>query len=80
MFYWKKGHTSNKKEGDHKTPKGIYKIGPLFYRKDKYPNINTNLEKKLLKKKWFGDDVRSKTVNKLIKINKQTKHRHEKIV
>ena len=76
----KKGHTSNKKEGDHKTPKGIYKIGPLFYRKDKYPNINTNLEKKIIKKEMgWCDDVRSKYYNKLIKINKQTKHRHEKL-
>ena len=31
----KKGLTSKKKEGDKKTPKGIFSLGPLFYRKDR---------------------------------------------
>ena len=30
----KKGLTSNKKEGDKKTPKGYYKIQHLYYMKD----------------------------------------------
>ena len=31
----KKGFTKKKVEGDKKTPKGTYKIGDLYYRKDK---------------------------------------------
>ena len=30
----KKGVTSNKREGDLKTPKGVYSLGSLFFRKD----------------------------------------------
>ena len=35
----KNGFTKNKVEGDKKTPKGTYKIGPLYYRKDRVKNI-----------------------------------------
>ena len=38
----KKGSTNNKKEGDFKTPKGIFNLGNLYYRADR--------EKKLLEK------------------------------
>ncbi len=31
----KMGTTSNKKEGDKKTPKGTFKIDNLYYRKDR---------------------------------------------
>ena len=31
----KNGTTSSKKEGDLSTPKGLFKIGPLYYRKDR---------------------------------------------
>ena len=31
----KKGLTYNKKEGDKKTPKGLFNIGKLYYRKDR---------------------------------------------
>ena len=30
----KKGITSKKIEGDKKTPKGTYSLGPLYFRKD----------------------------------------------
>jgi L,D-peptidoglycan transpeptidase YkuD (ErfK/YbiS/YcfS/YnhG family) len=38
----KKGATFNKIEGDLKTPKGTYSIGPLFYRKDKIIKLIPN--------------------------------------
>jgi L,D-peptidoglycan transpeptidase YkuD (ErfK/YbiS/YcfS/YnhG family) len=31
----KKGSTNNKKEGDNKTPKGIFEIGNLYFRKER---------------------------------------------
>jgi L,D-peptidoglycan transpeptidase YkuD (ErfK/YbiS/YcfS/YnhG family) len=40
----KNGSTKNKLEGDNKTPKGIFKLGRLFYRKDRIHKPKTNLE------------------------------------
>ena len=71
----KKGSTSNKIEGDKKTPKGVYTLGPLFYRKDKFKNPDTKIRKISIKKNMgWCDDVDSKNYNKLIKINKKIKH------
>ena len=71
----KNGLTSNKIEGDKKTPKGIYSLGPLFYRKDKFRNPETKIKKKPIKKSMgWCDDVDNKNYNQLIKINKNIKH------
>ena len=71
----KKGSTSNKIEGDKKTPKGTYTLGPLFYRKDKFKNPDTKIRKISIKKNMgWCDDVNSRNYNKLIKINKKIKH------
>ena len=50
----KNGFTAKKIEGDKKTPKGTYSLGPLFYRKDKFPNLKTRLKKYPLQKIWAG--------------------------
>ena len=74
----KNGSTLNKIEGDKKTPKGVYSLGPLFYRKDKFKNPETKLKKISIKRNMgWCDDVNSKNYNKLIKIDKKT--RHEKL-
>ena len=39
----KKGSTKNKKEGDKKTPKGIFEIENLYYRKDRKNKPSTLL-------------------------------------
>jgi len=36
------GLSSNKKEGDLKTPKGLFSIGNLYYRKDRIKNISSD--------------------------------------
>ena len=76
----KKGSTLNKKEGDKKSPKGIFKIENLYFRKDRIKKPLTSL-KCIEIKKGMGwcDDVRfPKKYNKLFKIKK--KIRHEKLI
>ena len=74
----KNGKTTKKIEGDNKTPKGSYALGPLYYRKDRLPKPLTKL-KVIEIKKNFGwcDDIKSKFYNKPIKIS--NKIRHEKL-
>ena len=50
----KSGIKKNKIEGDLSTPKGIFELGTLYYRKDRITLKNCKIKKKLLKKKWAG--------------------------
>ncbi len=71
----KNGITSNKKEGDKKTPKGTFLLGPLYFRKDRFSKISTKLKKiKIKKNMGWCDDIYSEYYNKLIKINNSVKH------
>jgi len=75
----KKGLSNNKKEGDNKTPKGIFSLGKLYYRNDRVKNVNSNISKKIIKKKMgWCDDSKSKFYNKEIQINNR-KTKHEKL-
>ena len=47
----KKGSTIKKKEGDLKTPKGIFEIGNLYYREDRLKKPSTNLKTNIIGKK-----------------------------
>ena len=63
----KKGITSKKIEGDKKTPKGTYALGPLYFRKDRLSEPLTKLKKIQIKKNLgWCDDVNSEFYNKLI--------------
>ena len=74
----KNGKTSKKIEGDNKTPKGLYALGPLYYRKDRLPKLSTKLKKiEIIKNFGWCDDVKSKFYNKPIKTNINV--RHEKL-
>ena len=65
----KRGIGTKKKEGDLITPKGLYKIRFILYRKDRVKNLKTK-KKKLIIKKNMGwcNDSNSKSYNKLIKL------------
>jgi len=75
----KNGLTFKKKEGDQKTPKGIFKIENLYYRKDRIKKPKTLLKCVEIKKDmgWCDDINFEKKYNKLCKINKE--FRHEKL-
>ena len=71
----KKGITSKKFEGDKKTPRGIFSLGPVFFRKDRIDDPITKLRKiEIRKNMGWCDDIKSKKYNKLIKINNNIKH------
>ena len=72
----KNGSTRNKKEGDKKTPKGIFEIENLYFRKDRKKKPKTLLKCVEIKNDmgWCDDIHFPKKYNKLIKITKKLKH------
>ena len=72
----KNGLTSNKREGDKKTPIGYFKIENLYYRKDRKKKPVTLLKCIEIKEDmgWCNDTRFPKKYNKLFKINKKIKH------
>lgn len=72
----KNGTSFKKKEGDKKTPKGTYSLGPVYFRKDKIQILDTKLKKIEIKKDMgWCDDVKNKyKYNKKIKVNNHIKH------
>ena len=72
----KNGLSRRKTEGDNKTPKGTFELGPLYYRDDRIKNLKSNINKIKIKKKmgWCDDKNDKKNYNKLIKINKNLKY------
>jgi L,D-peptidoglycan transpeptidase YkuD (ErfK/YbiS/YcfS/YnhG family) len=72
----KRGSSSYKREGDKKTPKGIYKIENLYFRKDRKFKPLTSLKCIAIEKNmgWSNDLRFPKKYNRLIKIEKNIKH------
>lgn len=61
------GLKTSKVEGDGCTPRGKFKIGLLYWRKDRITKIETKLKKKIIKKNMFWcNDVASNKYNKEI--------------
>ena len=46
----KKGLNSNKKEGDYSTPKGLFYLRKLYFRKDRVGIPKCKIDKKIIKK------------------------------
>jgi len=72
----KKGVTRRKKEGDNKTPLGIFTIGDLFFRNDRIKKPKTLLKVREIKQNmgWCDDVNCPKKYNQLIKIPNNVKH------
>ena len=63
----KSGIASSKREGDLATPRGLYKLGLLYYRKDRLKVPRCNIRKKNIKKNMgWCNDSKSKSYNKEI--------------
>ena len=80
----KNGTNKRKFEGDLKTPKGIFKLGKLYNRKDRNININCKIKYIIFKKNMgWCDDSKSIKYNKEItfpfKFNAEKLYRKNKI-
>jgi len=71
----KNGKTNKKIERDKKTPKGLFSLGNVYYRKDRNLKPKTKLKSISINKKMgWCNDLKSKKYNKLIKTNNKIKH------
>lgn len=71
----KKGTKKEKKEGDFSTPKGIFSIGPVYYRSDRVKKPITSLKTiKIKPKMGWCNEPKSKHYNKKILIRNNIKH------
>jgi len=63
----KSGVTQSKKEGDLTTPKGLFGLGLLYYRKDKIKLLKCKIKKRAIKKGMgWCNDSKSKKYNQEI--------------
>jgi L,D-peptidoglycan transpeptidase YkuD (ErfK/YbiS/YcfS/YnhG family) len=73
----KAGIGNKKIEGDNITPRGIFKIVKIYYRKDRIKKISSEFKLFKIKKKiGWCDDPKSKQYNQCI--NLPTNYTHEK--
>ena len=71
----KKGLNSNKKEGDYSTPKGLFNLRKLYFRKDQVGIPSCKLNKKKIKKDmaWCDDSKHQKYNEEIQTKNKNLK-------
>ena len=56
-----KGFAKNKIEGDKKTPRGVFNLGKLYFRKDRNHQPNTKIKCVPIKKNWgWSHDLKNK--------------------
>ena len=72
----KNGVTRRKREGDYKTPSGIFKIGKLFFREDRIKKPKTFLKAVKIEKNmgWCDDIDYPNKYNRLVINNIKVKH------
>ena len=80
----KSGVTQSKKEGDLTTPKGLFGLGLLYYRKDKIKLLKSKITKRVIKKSMgWCNDSKSKKYNQEIsfpfKYGAEKHYREDKI-
>ena len=78
----KKGLNSNKKEGDYSTPKGLFHLRKLYFRRDHVGTPKCKINKKIIKKNMaWCDDPNHRKYNEEIKTHnkslKESLHRRD---
>ena len=76
----KNGLNSNKKEGDYSTPKGLFNLKKLYFRKDRVARPKCKISKRVIKKDmaWCDDPYHEKynqEIRTCIKDNKENLYR-----
>lgn len=71
----KNGWSSKKFEGDGKTPKGLFKLEKLYFRKDRVGVPRCNIKKKIIKKymAWCDNPKHKKYNQEIHNYNKRTR-------
>ena len=79
----KSGITASKMEGDLASPKGIFELGLLYYRKDRIKSLKCKIKKRIIKKNMgWCNDIKSKKYNKkyVFHLNMKQKNFIEKTI
>ena len=72
----KGGINSNKKEGDYSTPKGLFSLRKLYFRKDRISIPKCKINKKIIKQDMaWCDDPKHKKYNEEINVNSKNNKR-----
>tara|TARA_B110000027_G_scaffold122083_1_gene136772 strand:- start:39 stop:527 length:489 start_codon:yes stop_codon:yes gene_type:complete len=71
----KNGLNSNKEEGDYSTPKGVFNLKKLYFRRDRVGNPKCKIDKKIIKKNmaWCDDPNHKKYNEEIFIYNKKNK-------
>ena len=71
----KNGFNSNKKEGDNSTPRGLFKLTKLYFRKDRVRTPKCKIIKKIITKNmaWCDDPNHKKYNEEICASNKNNK-------
>ena len=71
----KNGLNSNKKEGDRSTPKGLYNLKKLYFRKDRVGTPKCKIERENIEKNmaWCDDPVHKKYNEEIKTYNRKLK-------
>ena len=73
----KKGLSSNKKEGDYSTPKGLFSLRKLYYRKDRVGVPKCKINKKVIRRNMaWCDNPNQQKYNEEIKSYNQNLKEH----
>ncbi len=77
----KNGFKYNKEEGDYSTPKGLFKLRKLYFRKDRVSPTKCKIKKKIITKNMgWCDNPNNKKYNEEIELfNKEGKERFYRI-
>ena len=71
----KNGLNYNKKDGDYSTPKGVFNLKKLYFRKDRVGSPKCKLDKKVIKQNmaWCDDPTHKKYNEEIKTSNKKLK-------